>query len=76
MIFTFYFKNKYIPSNVKNYYSITKDIKDVDIEEVKKENKFICINDYGSDEMLLSQIDDIIKFKLDTIFKNKSKYEK
>ena len=71
-----YFKNKYIPSNVKNYYSMTKDIKDVDIEEVKKENKFICINDYGSDEMLLSQIDDIIKFKLDTIFKNKSKYEK
>ena len=71
-----YFKNKYIPSNVKNYYSMTKDIKDVDIEEVKKENKFICINDYGSDEMLLSQIDDIIKLKLDTIFKNKSKYEK
>ena len=71
-----YFKKQYTTSNIKSYYTSTLDIKDVDIEEVKKENKFICINDYGSDEMLLSQIDDIIKFKLDTIFKNKSKYEK
>ena len=71
-----YFKKKYTESNIKSYYTSTQDIKDVDIEEVKKENKFICINDYGSDEMPLSQIDDIIKLKLDTIFKNKSKYEK
>ena len=71
-----YFKKQYIESNIKSYYTSTKDIKDVGIEEVKKENKFICINDYGSDEMPLSQIDDIIKLKLDTIFKNKSKYEK
>ena len=71
-----YFKKQYTKSNIKSYYTSTQDIKDVDIEEVKKENKFICINDYGSDEMPLSQIDDIIKLKLDTIFKNKSKYEK
>ena len=71
-----YFKKQYTESNIKSYYTSTKDIKDVGIEEVKKENKFICINDYGSDEMPLSQIDDIIKLKLDTIFKNKSKYEK
>ena len=71
-----YFKKQYTESNIKSYYTSTQDIKDVDIEEVKKENKFICINDYGSDEMPLSQIDDIIKLKLDTIFKNKSKYEK
>ena len=71
-----YFKKQYTASNIKSYYTSTLDIKDVDIEEVKKENKFICINDYGSDEMPLSQIDDIIKLKLDTIFKNKSKYEK
>ena len=71
-----YFKKQYTASNIKSYYTSTLDIKDVDIEEVKKENKFICINDYGSDEMSLSQIDDIIKLKLDTIFKNKSKYEK
>ena len=71
-----YFKKQYTSSNIKSYYTSTLDIKDVDIEEVKKENKFICINDYGSDEMSLSQIDDIIQLKLDTIFKNKSKYEK
>lgn len=71
-----YFKKQYTASNIKSYYTSTLDIKDVDIEEVKKENKFICINDYGSDEMPLSQIDDIIQLKLDTIFKNKSKYEK
>ena len=71
-----YFKKQYTESNIKSYYTSTQDIKDVDIEEVKKENKFICINDYGSDEMSLSQIDDIIQLKLDTIFKNKSKYEK
>lgn len=71
-----YFKNKYIPSNIKNYYSTTKDIKDVDMDEVKSNYNFLCINDYGSDDMTLSQIDDIIKLKLDTIFKNKSKYEK
>ena len=71
-----YFKKQYTASNIKSYYTSTLDIKDVDIEEVKKENKFICINDYGSDEMPLSQIDDIIKLKLDTILKNKSKYEK
>ena len=71
-----YFKKQYTTSNIKSYYTLTLDIKDVDIEEVKKENKFICINDYGSDEMPLSQIDDIIQLKLDTIFKNKSKYEK
>ena len=71
-----YFKKQYTSSNIKSYYTSTLDIKDVDIEEVKKENKFICINDYGSDEMPLSQIDDIIQLKLDTIFKNKSKYEK
>ena len=71
-----YFKKQYTASNIKSYYTSTLDIKDVDIEEVKKENKFICINEYGSDEMPLSQIDDIIKLKLDTIFKNKSKYEK
>lgn len=71
-----YFKKQYTESNIKSYYTSTQDIKDVDIEKVKKENKFICINDYGSDEMPLSQIDDIIKLKLDTIFKNKSKYEK
>ena len=71
-----YFKKQYTASNIKSYYTSTLNIKDVDIEEVKKENKFICINDYGSDEMPLSQIDDIIQLKLDTIFKNKSKYEK
>ena len=71
-----YFKKQYTTSNIKSYYTSTLDIKDVDIEEVKKENKFICINDYGSDEIPLSQIDDIIQLKLDTIFKNKSKYEK
>lgn len=71
-----YFKKQYTSSNIKSYYTSTLDIKDVDIEEVKKENKFICINDYGSDETPLSQIDDIIQLKLDTIFKNKSKYEK
>ena len=71
-----YFKKQYTESNIKSHYTSTKYIKDVDIKEVKKENKFICINDYGSDEMPLSQIDDIIQLKLDTIFKNKSKYEK
>lgn len=71
-----YFKNKYTPSNIKNYYSTTKDIKDVDMNEIKSKYNFLCINDYGSDDMTLSQIDDIIKLKLDTIFKNKSKYEK
>ena len=70
-----FFENKYLPSEVKLKYTTTLEISNLDINEIQKGYNYICINDYGTDEYTLSQIDDIIKSKLDIILPNKCKYE-
>lgn len=70
-----YFKNQYLPSEVKLKYTSTREMDIDNIEDDRKEYSYICINDYGLDKYTLSEIDDMIITKLDKVFPDKCKYE-
>lgn len=71
-----YFLNKYVQSDLKLKYITTQEIDTLDINETTKSNQYLCINDFGSDTHMLSEISEIIKNKLDTILPDRCKYEK
>lgn len=71
-----YFMNKYIPSKTLVRFMTTLDINDIDIEHTKKDFKYICINDFGSNIYTMTEIKKIVKENLDIILPNKCKYEK
>ena len=70
-----YFLNKYAQSDINLKYTTTQDIDDIDINDIRTNYHYICINDFGSDTYTVSEIKHILKNKLDSILPNKCKYE-
>ena len=68
-----FFKNKYKPSNISLKYVNTADLIGIDD---KCDSNYMCINDYGTGDLMRSEVKDIICKALNKIFPNKCKYER
>lgn len=71
-----YFLGKYVESDLKLKYITTKEIDDLDIDDVHQKYQYLCINDFGSYTYTMSEIKTILSDKLNRILPSKCKYEK
>lgn len=70
-----YFLNLYTNSNINVDYITTKDIDNFNIKDMSNNVKYLCINDYGSEDYLMSEMSNKIVEKINNILPDKCKYE-